>query len=85
MRIVSRVSRAIKRRGGGVTSTTALYAWCSACNAVYSFFKVMPPPDVLAAFFSFCISFFCLFDLGGAFCTFLCSLFAKVQTLLCAY
>ncbi len=34
----------------------------------------------LAAFFSFCISFFCLFDLGGAFCTFFCSLFANVET-----
>jgi hypothetical protein len=34
----------------------------------------------LAALFSFRISFFILFDLGGAFCTFLCSLFATVQT-----
>lgn len=48
---------------------------------VYSFFNEMPPLD-LAAFFSFCSSFFCLFDLGGAFCTFFCSLFATIHTLL---
>jgi hypothetical protein len=79
MRIVSRVSRAKHRRDGG----DQLYhgdvlLLINPYNAVYSFFKVMPPPDVFAAFFSFCISFFCLFDLGGAFCTFFCSLFAKV-------
>ncbi len=34
----------------------------------------------LAAFFSFSISFFCLFDLGGLFCTFFCSLFATMIT-----
>ncbi len=28
------------------------------------------PEDDLAAFFSFMASFFCLFDLGGAFCAF---------------
>src|SRR5438876_3024036 len=44
---------------------------------IYSFFRELPD---LAAFFSFCISFFCLFDLGGAFCTFFCSLFANVET-----
>ena len=47
----------------------------------YSFFKALLLAN-LAAFFSLCISFFCLFDLGGAFCTFFCSLFATVQTLL---
>src|SRR5581483_7734605 len=36
----------------------------------------------LAAFFSFCASFFCLLDLGGAFCTFFCSLFATIKFLL---
>ncbi len=75
MRIVSRVSRAKHRLSHG-----DVLLLINPYNAVYSFFKVMPPPDVLAAFFSFCISFFCLFDLGGAFCTFFCSLFAKVQT-----
>ena len=30
----------------------------------------------LAAFFSLCSSFFCLFDFGAAFCVFRCSLFA---------
>src|SRR6266568_8896299 len=44
----------------------------------YSFFKEIPLLFALAAFFSFCISFFCLFDLGAAFCTFLCSLFAMI-------
>ena len=47
----------------------------------YSFFKELLLAN-LAAFFSLCISFFCLFDFGGAFCTFFCSLFATVQTLL---
>src|SRR5436853_6005730 len=41
----------------------------------YSFLREMPPL-CLVAFFSRRASFFCLFDLGGAFCTFFCSLFA---------
>lgn len=41
----------------------------------HSFLKELPA-FIFAAFFSFCISFFCLFDLGAAFCAFLCSLFA---------
>jgi len=45
----------------------------------YSFFKEMPEP-CLAAFFSFSISFFCLFDLGGLFCVFFCSLFATISS-----
>lgn len=61
----------------------ALYAVrCSVffiLEEAYSFFKEMPPLD-LEAFFSFCISFFCLFDLGAAFCTFFCSLFATKRT-----
>ena len=44
----------------------------------YSFFKEILLLFALAAFFSLCISFFCLFDLGGVFCTFLCSLFAMI-------
>src|SRR5579884_465413 len=40
----------------------------------YSFFKM--PAFCLAAFFSLCISFFCLLDLGAAFCDLCCSLFA---------
>ncbi|HZS78711.1 MAG TPA: hypothetical protein VFA41_19020 [Ktedonobacteraceae bacterium] len=40
----------------------------------YSFFKM--PAFCLAAFFSRCISFFCLLDLGAAFCDLCCSLFA---------
>ncbi len=40
----------------------------------------MPVLPDLAAFFSFCISFFCLLDLGAAFCTFFCSLFATFWT-----
>jgi len=47
----------------------------------YSFFKEMPEPPCLAAFFSFSDSFFCLFDLGAAFCTFFCSLFATISSL----
>ncbi len=47
----------------------------------YSFFKMMPEPPCLEAFFSFSISFFCLFDLGAAFCTFFCSLFATISSL----
>ena len=48
--------------------------------SIYSFFNEMPDEPALAAFFSFCISFFCLLDLGGAFCTFFCSLFATKRT-----
>lgn len=44
-------------------------------------FKELPAPD-LAAFFSFCICFFCLFDLGFAFWTFFCSLSAMIHTCL---
>jgi hypothetical protein len=47
----------------------------------YSFFKEIPEPPCLEAFFSFSISFFCLFDLGAAFCTFFCSLFATISSL----
>ena len=47
---------------------------------VYSLFNVMPPEPLLAAFFSFCASFFCLLDFGAAFCTFFCSLFATTST-----
>ncbi len=48
-------------------------------RGVSLWFPVNYSPDCLldlAAFFSFCISFFCLLDLGGAFCTFFCSLLA---------
>ena len=47
----------------------------------YSFFKEIAVPPCLEAFFSFSISFFCLFDLGAAFCTFFCSLFATISSL----
>ncbi len=43
---------------------------------IYSFFNEMVPALSLEALFSFCASFFCLLDLGGDFCAFLCSLFA---------
>ena len=52
-------------------------AYALNINYGYSFFREVPD---LAAFFSLCISFFCLFDLGGAFCTFFCSLFATMNT-----
>lgn len=53
----------------------------SEARGDYSFFKEMPEPEpCLAAFFSFSISFFCLFDLGAAFCTFFCSLFATITS-----
>jgi hypothetical protein len=39
---------------------------------LYSFLST----PALAAFFSLCSSFFCLLDLGAAFCVFRCSLFA---------
>ncbi len=47
----------------------------SLSTSDYSFLREIPPL-CLAAFFSRMASFFCLFDLGGAFCTFFCSLFA---------
>ncbi len=61
--------------------TGATYTHWSHVYGDYSFFKEMPVPPCLEAFFSFSISFFCLFDLGAAFCTFFCSLFATISSL----
>ena len=66
---------------GSYWGTSAAYTHRSDVNKDYSFFKVMPELPCLEAFFSFSISFFCLFDLGAAFCTFFCSLFATISSL----
>src|SRR5947209_19553517 len=58
------------------TNTRTRISSCNYC----SFFKEMPEVAAFAAFFSFCISFFCLLDLGGAFWTFFCFLFATMYS-----
>src|SRR5579883_1864349 len=50
----------------------ALYQQCQGLPACYD----ERPLLLLAAFFSFCICFFCLFDFGFGFCTLFCSLLA---------
>jgi len=71
----------MNRAGGGDTPPARFINLAEMFYIPHSFFKELLLAN-LAAFFSLCISFFCLFDLGGAFCTFFCSLFATVQTLL---
>src|SRR5947209_6771738 len=67
-----------RRRSSGAVVPLLLHfakSISSLSTSGYSFLREMPPV-CLAAFFSRMASFFCLFDLGIAFCTFFCSLFA---------
>ena len=78
---IKSVKSTMNRAGGDDTPPVRFTNLAEMLYTSYSFFKELLLAN-LAAFFSLCISFFFLFDLGGAFCTFFCSLFATVQTLL---
>ena len=78
---IKSVKSTINRTGGDDTPPVRFINLLEMLYIPHSFFKELLLAN-LAAFFSLRISFFCLFDLGGAFCTFFCSLFATVQTLL---